>query len=50
VSRRCNVPEHIFIGEAEFPKDSDDIRELFEEYAHMVKDLKRIEKAWFPVS
>jgi hypothetical protein len=33
VSRRCNVPEHIFIGEAEFPKDADDIRELFEEYA-----------------
>ena len=33
VSRRCSVPEHIFIGEAEFPKDADDIRELFEEYA-----------------
>jgi hypothetical protein len=27
------VQEHIFIGEAEFPKDADDIRELFEEYA-----------------
>jgi putative acetyltransferase len=33
VSRRCSVPEHIFIGEAEFPKDADDSRELFEEYA-----------------
>jgi hypothetical protein len=33
VSRRCNVPEHIFIGAAEFPKDADDIRELFEECA-----------------
>jgi hypothetical protein len=28
VSQRCSVPEHIFIGEAEFPKDADDIREL----------------------
>jgi hypothetical protein len=27
------MPEHIFIGEAEFPKDAHDIRELFEEYA-----------------